>query len=128
MPVTDESYDTGIPVEYEMTAQREDPRARPDGRFAQREVRARVFEALRGMPRKTASWSRCLMPTRALTVDKPTRRRASVSGGQAFQNLLRRLKTIRGRLSDELRGAALETMTTDGGAPVVTLARSRSQR
>jgi hypothetical protein len=46
--------------------------------------------------------------------------------GQAFKNLRRRFKTIRGHLSDELRGAALEVMARDGGAPVAADARRRA--
>jgi hypothetical protein len=51
VPVTpaavDDSQDEAGGVEIEMSAQREDPRTRPDALVAQREVRARVFGALR---------------------------------------------------------------------------------
>ena len=43
--------------------------------------------------------------------------------GQAFKNLRRRFKTIRGHLSDELRGAAHEVMARDGGAPTLSVQR-----
>jgi hypothetical protein len=47
--------------------------------------------------------------------------------GQAFKNLVRRFKTIRHHLPDELRGAALELMTRDGGAPVASIDRHRGR-
>ena len=47
--------------------------------------------------------------------------------GQAFKNLVRRFKTVRHHLPDELRCAALEVMTRHGGAPVASIARHRGR-
>lgn len=40
---------------------------------------------------------------------------------------MRRFKTIRGHISEELRGAVFEVMARDGGAPPATIARHKGR-
>jgi hypothetical protein len=109
VPVTpaavDDSQDEAGGVEIEMSTQREDPRTRPDALVAQREVRARVFDALRSEAARDRSCSRSWTPTRAATTSSPTPRPGS-AWRPGVQEPGRRFKTIRGHLSDELRSAS----------------------
>lgn len=121
---TDDSQDGGG-IEIEMSAQREDPRTRPDAMVAQREVRGRVFDVLRA---KAARDRELLALLDAYEtghhVESDAEARVGIAG-QAFKNLVRRFKTIRGHISDELRGAAFEVMVRDGGAPLGRVAPRR---
>jgi hypothetical protein len=131
VPVTpaavDDSQDEAGGVEIEMSTQREDPRTRPDALVAQREVRARVFDALRSEAARDRELLALLDAYESgHHVEADAEAKVGVVG-QAFKNLRRRFKTIRGQLSDELRGAALEVMTRDGGSPVASVARHRGR-
>ena len=122
VPVTpaavDDSQDEAGGVEIEMSAQREDPRTRPDAMVAQREVRARVFGALRAEAARDRDLLALLDAYETgHHVESDAEAKVGIAG-QAFKNLVRRFKTIRGHLPDELRGAALEVMVRDGGAPL----------
>lgn len=122
-PATDESQD-GIPaVEYEMTAQREDPRQRPDAQLAQREVRAKVYAALRERAARDTELV-ALLDAYESGHNRQADAEARVGlHGQAFQNLVRRFKTIRAHIPADLRGAALDVIVSDGGAPLEGAAR-----
>ena len=129
IPVTpaavDDSQDEAGGVESEMSAQREDPRTRPDAMVAQREVRARVFGALRAEAARDRELLALLDAYECgHHVESDAEAKVGIAG-QAFKNLVRRFKTIRGHLPDELRGAALEVIVRDGGAPVHGIARQR---
>jgi len=120
----DDSQDGGG-VEIEMSAQREDPRMRPDALVAQREVRARVFDALRGEAAHDPQLLALLDAYEAgHHVESDAEARVGVAG-QAFKNLVRRFKTIRGHLPADLRGAAFDVMVRDGGAPLAGVASHR---
>jgi hypothetical protein len=122
-PVSDESQD-GIPaVEYEMTAQREDPRQRPDTQFAQREARTKVYAALRQRAARDGDLVALLDAYEAGHSRQADAEARVGLRGQAFQNLIRRFKTIRAHIPEELRGAALDAIVSDGGAPLSTVAR-----
>ena len=121
VPVTpgavDDSQDEAGGVEIEMSAQREDPRTRPDALVAQREVRARVFGALRAEAARDRELLALLDAYETgHHVESDAEARVGIAG-QAFKNLVRRFKTIRGHLGDELRDAALDMLVRDGGAP-----------
>lgn len=129
VPVTaaavDDSQDDAGGVEIEMSTQREDPRTRPDALVAQREVRARVFDALRSEAARDVELLALLDAYESgHHVEADAEAKVGVVG-QAFKNLRRRFKTIRGYLPDELRGAALDVMTRDGGAPIASVAWRR---
>lgn len=117
MPGGDDSHDGTPAIEYEMSAQREDPRARPDALFAQREVRAKVFEELR----ERAGADQELLALLAAYEDGHNRQADAEARvglrGQAFQNLVRRFKTLRSHVPADLRGAAIDAIVRDGGAP-----------
>lgn len=121
----DDSQDSAAALEVEVSECREDPRTRPDALVAQHEVRARVFEVLRGEAARDPELLALLDAyEQGHHVESDAEARTGVAG-QAFKNLVRRFKTIRNHLSDELRGAALEVMTRDGGAPVASVVRHR---
>ncbi len=131
VPVTpaavDDSQDEAGGVEIEMSAQREDPRTRPDAMVAQREVRARVFGALRAEAARDRELLALLDAYETgHHVESDAEAKVGIAG-QAFKNLVRRFKTIRGHLPDELRGAALDVMVRDGGAPVAVGAYSHRE-
>lgn len=126
-PIADDSQDGAAAIEYEMTEQREDPRGRPDAQFAQREARAKVYESLRsraeGDPELVA-----LLDAYEDGHSRQADAEARVGiRGQAFQNLVRRFKTIRGHLPDDLRQAALDAIVSDGGAPLPSAGRSSTR-
>lgn len=122
----DDSQDGGG-IEIEMSAQREDPRTRPDALVAQREVRARVFDVLRGQAARDQELL-ALLDAYETGHHRESDAEALVGiTGQAFKNLVRRFKTIRGHLPDELRGDAFEVMARDGGAPLASIARHRGR-
>ena len=123
----DDSQDEAAAMEVEMCAQREDPRMRPDAQLAQREVRARVYGALRERAAHDSELI-ALLTAYERGHNKQADAEAHVGiDGQAFQNLMRRFRTIRGHLPDELKTAALETILRDGGAPVATVTRHRGR-
>lgn len=123
----DDSQDGAAALEVEVSARREDPRTRPDALVAQHEVRARVFGVLRGEAARDPELLALLDAyEHGHHVEADAEARTGVAG-QAFKNLVRRFKTIRHRLPDELRGAAFEVMTQDGGAPIASVARHRGR-
>ena len=118
----DDSQDSAAALEVEVSEQREDPRTRPDALVAQREVRARVFGMLRGEAARDPELLALLDAyEQGHHVESDAEARTGIAG-QAFKNLVRRFKTIRHHLPDELRSAALEVMTRDGGPPLVSVA------
>ena len=124
----DDSQDSAAALEVEVSERREDPRTRPDALVAQHEVRARVFGVMRGEAARDPELLALLDAyEQGHHVESDAEARTGVAG-QAFKNLVRRFKTIRHHLPDELRGAALEVMTRDGGAPVASVARHRGRR
>lgn len=129
VPVTpaavDDSQDEAGDVEIEMSAQREDPRTRPDALVGQREVRARVFGALRVEAARDRELLALLDAYETgHHVESDAEAKVGIAG-QAFKNLVRRFKTIRAHRPDELRGAALEVLVRDGGAPQCSVGRGR---
>jgi len=132
VPVTpaavDDSQDEAGGVEIEMSAQREDPRTRPDALVAQREVRARVFGALRAEAARDRELLALLDAYETgHHIESDAEAKVGIAG-QAFKNLVRRFKTIRGHLPDELRGAALDVMMRDGGPPVAVAGQRATAR
>ncbi|MBE7448929.1 MAG: hypothetical protein HS111_08545 [Kofleriaceae bacterium] len=116
----DDSQDAtgGAAIHVEVSELREDPRTRPDGQLAQREVRARVFEVLRQRAARDAELL-ALVDAYEAGHSRQADAEARVGlSGQAFQNLVRRFKTIRGHIPDDLREAAQEALVRDGGAPL----------
>ena len=123
----DDSQDSAAALEVEVSERREDPRTRPDVLVAQHEVRARVFGLLRGDAARDPELLALLDAyEHGHHVEADAEARTGVAG-QAFKNLVRRFKTIRHHLPAELRGAALEIMTRDGGPPVASVARHRGR-
>ena len=123
----DDSQDSAAALEVEVSERREDPRSRPDVLVAQYEVRARVFGALRGEAARDPELLALLDAyEHGHHVESDAEARTGVAG-QAFKNLVRRFKTIRHHLAADLRDAALEAMTRDGGAPVASVARHRGR-
>ena len=123
----DDSQDTATALENEVSERREDPRTRPDVLVAQREVRARVFGVLRTAAARDPEILALLDAYESgHHVEADAEARTGIAG-QAFKNLVRRFKTIRGHLPDDLRVAAFEVMTRDGGAPVTSIARHRGR-
>ena len=123
----DDSQDAAAALEVEVSAQREDPRMRPDALVAQYEVRARVFNTLRGEAARDPELLALLDAyEQGHHVESDAESRTGVAG-QAFKNLVRRFKTIRHHLPDELRSAALEVMSRDGGPPSASVARHRGR-
>ena len=123
----DDSQDSAAALEVEVSERREDPRTRPDTQVAQHEVRARVFGVLRGGAARDPELLALLDAyEHGYHVESDAEVRTGVAG-QAFKNLVRRFKTIRHHLPDELRSAALEVMTRDGGAPVASVVRHRGR-
>jgi hypothetical protein len=123
----DDSQDSAAALEVEVSERREGPRSRPDALVAQHEVRARVFGVLRG---EAAHDPELLALLDAYEgghhVESDAKARTGVAG-QPFKNLVRRFKTIRQRIPDELRGAAIEIMSRDAGAPIASVARHRGR-
>jgi hypothetical protein len=94
----DDSQDAAAALEVEVSEQREDPRTRPDALVAQHEVRARVFAVLRGEAARDQELLALLDAYEAgHHVESDAEARVGVAG-QAFKNLVRRFKTIRGHL------------------------------
>lgn len=123
----DDSQDPAAALEIEMSERREDPRTRPDVQLAQREVRAKVF----GVLRQRAARDRELLALldayeTGHHVESDATARLGING-QAFQNLVRRFRTIRGHVPDELRCDAWDVMARDGGAPLASIARHRGR-
>ena len=119
----DDSQDPAAALEIEVSERREDPRTRPDAQLAQREVRAKVFRVLRqraGRDRELLA----LLDAYEMGHHRESDAEAHVGiDGQAFKNLVRRFKTIRGQVPADLRADAWEVMARDGGAPLTSIAR-----
>jgi hypothetical protein len=123
----EDSQDAAAALEVEMCEQREDPRTRPDAQLAQREVRARVYAALRERAERDPQVLALLTAyERGHSKQADAETHVGING-QAFQNLMRRFRTIRGHLPGELRSAALDVILRDGGAPIATVARRRGR-
>lgn len=127
MTSVDDSQDAAAAIEIAMSEQREDPRTRPDAQVAQREVRARVYGTLR---QRAGSDDELVALLEAYETGH--NRQADAEArigvcGQAFQNLVRRFKTIKGHIPDELRADAYDVMVRDGGAPLATVARHKGR-
>ena len=123
----DDSQDSAAALEVEVSERREDPRTRPDALVAQHEVRARVFGVMRGEAARDPELLALLDAyEQGHHVESDAEARTGVAG-QAFKNLVRRFKTIRHHLPADLRGAALEVLTRDGGPPIASVARHRGR-
>jgi hypothetical protein len=119
----DDSQDGAAAIEIEMSEQQEDPRTRPDVRLAQREVRTKIFDVLRERAAQDTELIALLDAYEAGHCRQADAEARVGVRGQAFQNLIRRFKTIRGHIPPELRSAAFEAMVRDGGAPLASVAR-----
>lgn len=118
----DDSQD-GASIDVEMSLQREDVRTRPDGLFAQREVRAKVFHALRSHAAGDAGLLAFLDAYEAgHSREGEVVARLNLHD-QAFRNVLKRFYRLRTHIPDELHRNVREVMIQDGGAPVATVAR-----
>ena len=122
----DDSQDEAA-LDVEMSLRREDPRTRPDGLFAQREVRAKVFAALRTRADRDPDLLALLDAYEAGIL-----REGEVSAQlglteNTFYNLLRRFKTARGYVPPDLRDDLRDMLISDGGAPVATVARHKGR-
>jgi hypothetical protein len=129
VPVTpaavDDSQDEASGIEIEMSAQREDPRTRPDALVAQHEVRARIFDALRAEAEDDGELLALLDAYECgHHVESDAEARVGVVG-QAFKNLVQRFKTIRRRLPSDVRSDAFDVLIRDGGAPPASVASYR---
>jgi len=118
----DDSHDEAA-IDVEMSLRREDPRTRPDGLLAQREVQARIFEVLRAR----AGTDRALLELLD-TYETHVHREGEVSvqlglNERSFWNLVRRFHTARGHVPAELRENLRDMLARDGGAPIATVAR-----
>lgn len=118
----DDSQD-GTSIDVEMSLQREDVRTRPDGLFAQREVRAEVFHALRSHATGDAGLLALLDAYEAgHSREGEVVARLNLND-QTFRNVLKRFHRLRTHIPAELRRNVREVMAQDGGAPVATVAR-----
>ncbi len=123
----DDSQDAAAALDVEMSLRREDPRSRPDGLFAQREVRAKVVHTMRTRGARDPELLALLDAhedghhregevTERLDMTEAT-----------HHNLRRRFHTLRGHVPPELRADMLDMLTRDGGPPVATVARQRGR-
>lgn len=123
--VDDSQDETAIGVE--MSLRREDPRTRPDALFAQREVRAKVFDALRS---RAASDAPVLALLDAYEIgvhrEGEVSERLNVSEN-TLRSLVRRHKTALGHLPAALQADMREMLIRDGGPPVASVARHKGR-
>lgn len=114
--MTDSQDENAIAVE--MSLRHDDARARPEGRLAQRDVRERLFAALRMMAAGDAEVMALLRAYEAGDV-----RRDEAVGWlgwevQTYVNVRRRLDRMVRRIPGELRAAVIDVLTRDGGSPL----------
>lgn len=122
----DDSQDEGA-IDIEMSLRREDPRMRPDGLFAQREVRAKTVRALRECAAKDPEVLAFLDAYEVgIHREGEVTTRLGVTK-QTFYNALRRLQTARDDIPAELWDNFRETLVRDGGAPISTVARHKGR-
>lgn len=114
-------------LDVEMSLRREDPRTRPDGLFEQREIRGKIFHALR----LRAGTDRALLDLLD-SYETGVHRQGEVTthlglDARSFENLVRRFQTARGHVPGELRENLRDMLTRDGGAPIATVARHKGR-
>jgi hypothetical protein len=122
----DDSQD-GTAIDIEMSLRREDARTRPDGLFAQREVRAKVFHVLR----ERANGDATLLAFLDAYEDGHHREgevteRLNLTEN-TFYNVVRRFKTLRGHVPVALRADMRDMLIRDGGPAVASVARHRGR-
>lgn len=110
-----------------MSLRREDPRTRPDGLFAQREVRVKVLHALR----ERAAGDQTLLAFLDAYEDGHHREgevteRLNLTEN-TFYNVLRRFKTLRGHIPGALRADMRDMLIRDGGPAVASVARHKGR-
>ncbi len=107
----------------EMSLQREDRRTRPDGSFAQREVRSHLFATMRSLAGQDEELVALLDAYELGDVRRDEAMARLDWNLGTFVNVRRRLETILRRVPEELRAAAIDALTRDGGAPTTSVAR-----
>lgn len=124
----DDSQDDAPSIDIEMSLRREDVRMRPDGLFAQREVRAEVFHALRSRTRPDdvplRAFIDCHEAGHNREGDIASRLGLTADG---YRNLLARFHRLRTQLPDELRRNIRDVMIQDGGPAVASVARRKGR-
>lgn len=123
----DDSQDEAPSIDIEMSLRREDPRTRPDGLLAQHEVRAKILHELR-MGAADDSGVLALLASHEAGCHRE---------GEACErlgltlhrhrNVVRRLRTLQGRVPAELREDMRDMLIRDGGAAIATVARHRGR-
>ncbi len=114
-------------VDVEMSLRTEDPRTRPDGRLAQRQVRARVFHSLRAQAAGDDELLAFLDAYEAgHTREGEAMARLNLTE-RGFDNIVRRFRTLRKHIPDALRRDALDMIANDGGPLAATVARRQGR-
>ncbi|MBZ0232445.1 MAG: hypothetical protein K8M05_08965 [Deltaproteobacteria bacterium] len=120
----DESQDEAPSLDIEVSLRREDVRARPDGLFAQREVRAEVFHFLRSHTRPDDIGLRAFLDAYEAGHNREGEIVARLGlTEQAFNAMVRRFHRLKAQLPEELRRNAMDVMIKDGGPAVASVAR-----
>lgn len=120
----DDSQDEAPSLDIEMSLRREDVRARPDGLFAQREVRAEVFHTLRSLTRPDDVGLRAFLDVYEAGHNREGEVVARLGlTERAFNAVVKRFHRLRAQLPEELRQSAMDVMTKDGGPAVASVAR-----
>ena len=119
----DDSHDEAPSIDYEMSLRSEDTRKRPDGLFAQREVRAEVFHALRSRTRPDDTMLRAFLDC----FEDGHHREGEVIArlgltASSHRAVLARFHRLRAQLPDELRQNLAEVMSQDGGPTIASVA------
>lgn len=123
----DDSRDDAPSIDIEMSLRREDPRTRPDGLYAQHEVRAKVLDELR---------TRAVDDSGVLALlashEAGYHREGEACGWlgltlHGHRNVVRRLRTLQGRVPAELRADMRDMLVRDGGPPAMGVARCKGR-
>lgn len=114
-------------VDVEMSLRREDPRTRPDGQLAQREVRSRVFHALRSHAADDPDMLAFLAAYEAGHTREGEAMAHLNLTARSFDNVVRRFRTLRKHIPAALRRDALDMITSDGGPLAATVARHQGR-
>lgn len=123
--VDDSQDEAGIDVE--MSLRREDPRTRPDGLFAQREVRHKVLQSMRSRATRDPELLAFLD-----AYEVGHHREGEISERlqlteRTFENVLRRFKTIRRHVPPALQADMHDMLIRDGGPAVTSVARRKGR-
>jgi hypothetical protein len=124
----DDSHDEAPSIDIEMSLRREDVRTRPDGLFAQREVRAQVFHALRSRTRADDAALRGFIDCHEMGHNREGEISARLGLTEAsYRAVLARFHRLRAQMPEELRRNIRELMIQDGGPMVATVARRKGR-